>query len=123
MAKIVVKTTVYVHANVMCQDADEAVVGDVHQLPQVLDAPGSLHNAVHEHLGGDAGLFRLVLDLLAVLVGAGEEQHVLPLQAVVPGQGVGGHGAVGVADVELVRGVVNGRGDVKLLLFHGGSPL
>ena len=48
----------------------------------------------------------------------GEEHDLLPPQPVVPGQGVGGHGAVGVADVELVRGVVDGRGDIELVLFH-----
>ena len=31
--------------------ADEAVVGDVHQLPQIPDAPGAFHDAVHELLG------------------------------------------------------------------------
>ena len=56
--------------------ADEAVVGDVHQLPQVQDAPGALHDAVHKLLGGDAGLLGLVLDLLAVLVGAGQEHDL-----------------------------------------------
>ena len=53
--------------------ADEAVVGDVHQLPQVQDALGALHDVVHELLGGHSGRLGLVLDLLAVLVGAGQE--------------------------------------------------
>ena len=106
--------------------ADEAVVGDVHQLPQVQHAllPGD--DVVHKLLGGDAGLLGLVLDLLAVLVGAGEEEDVIALQALVAGHGVGGHGAVGVADVELVRGVVDGGGDVEFFLlgsFHSRSIL
>ena len=103
--------------------ADEAVVGDVHQLPQVPHAPGTVHNAVHKFLGSDAGLPGLILDFLAVLVGAGEEHDVLAKQAVVAGQGVRGHGAVGVADVELVRGVVNRSGDIEFFLIHGVSPL
>ena len=37
-----------------------------------------------------------------MLIGAGEEHDVLALQPVIPGQGVGGHGAVGVADVQLI---------------------
>ena len=49
----------------------------------------------HERLGGDAGLLGLVLDRLAVLVGAGEEHHVIAGEALVPGHGVGGQGAVG----------------------------
>ena len=103
---------------VVIRGADEPVVGDVHQLPQVLDAPVALHDVVHEFLGGDAGLLGLGLDLLAVLVRAGEEHDVLALQPVVAGQGVRGHGAVGVADVELVRRIVDGRGDIELFLFH-----
>ena len=87
---------------VIVSGADEAVVGDVHQLPQIPDAPGAFHDAVHELLGSDAGLVGLLLDLLAVLVGTGEEHDVLALQSVIPGQSVGGHGAVGVADVQLI---------------------
>ena len=82
--------------------ADEPVVGDVHQLPQVEHAPGALHDVVDKLLGGYAGLLGLVLDLLAVLVGAGEEHDLTAPQALVAGHGVGGHGAVGVADVQFV---------------------
>ena len=99
--------------------ADKAVVGDVHQLPQVQDAALALDNAVDELLGGDAGGLGLLFDLLAVLVGAGEEHHVIAAQPFVAGKGVGGDGAVGVADVQLVRGVVDGGRDVKgRFVFH-----
>ena len=50
---------------------DEAVVGDVHQLPQIQHPAGGGHNVVHELLGGDPGLTGLILNLLPVLVGAG----------------------------------------------------
>ncbi len=101
--------------------ADEPVVGDVHQLPQVEHAPGALHDVVDKLLGGYAGLLGLVLDLLAVLVGAGEEHDLTAPQALIAGHGVGGHGAVGVADVQLIAGVVDGGGDIKSLLFHGSD--
>ena len=87
---------------VVIRGADEAVVGDVHQLPQVLDSLGALHDVVYELLGGDAGFPGFVLDFLAVLVGAGEEHDLTAPQALVAGHGVGGHGAVGVADVQFV---------------------
>ena len=99
--------------------ADEAVVGDVHQLPQVQHAAGGGHNVVHELLGGDPRLPGLVLNLLAVLVGAGEEHHVIAAQPLVPCHGVGGHGAVGVADVQPAGGIVDGGSDIKALVFHG----
>ncbi len=102
--------------------ADEAVVGDVHELPQVEDAAGAGDDAVYELLGGDAGGFGLFFDLLAVLVGAGEEHDVIACQPLVAGDGVGGDGAVGVADVELVGGVVDGGGDVEGGFGHIVTP-
>ena len=98
--------------------ADEAVVADVQQLPQVLDGG---HDAVHIFLGLHPGGRGLVLDLLAVLVGAGQEHHVVPLLALEAGQRVTGHGGVAVADVQLVAGVVDGGGDVELFLFRHGE--
>ena len=106
-------------AVVIVGGADEAVVGDVHQLPQVQDALGTLHDVVQELLRGLSGGLGLVLDLLAVLVGARQEQHVAAGKPLIAGHGIGGHGAVGVADVQLVRGVVNRCGDIEFLLFHG----
>ena len=108
---------------VIIRGADEAVIGDVHQLPQVLDALGALHDPVHKLLGRDAGLFGLVLNFLAVFIGAGEEEHIVAHEAVIAGQSIGGYRAVGVADVELVRGIVDGGSEIKFLLFHNrGSP-
>ena len=102
--------------------ADEAVVADVHQLPKIQNAPGPGDNVVHELLGGDPGLPGLVLNLLAVLVGAGEEHHLATGEALVAGHGIGGHGAVGVADVQLIAGVVDGGGDIKTFFgFHSNS--
>ena len=102
--------------------ADKAVVGDVHQLPEVQDSPLALHDVVHKLLGRDAGGPGFLLNLLAVLVGAGEEHHVVALETLVAGHGVGGHGTVGVADVKLVRGVVDGGGDIEFLTVHRGDP-
>ena len=94
---------------------DEAVVADIQQLPQILDGSDDL---VHILLGLDAGVSGLVLDLLAVLVGAGQEHHIIPLHPLEAGQCVTGHGGVAVANVQLVAGVVDGGGDVELFLFR-----
>ena len=51
-------------------------------------------------------------DLVAVLVGAGLEAHLLPQEAVEAGQGIGHHRGVGVADVGLGVDVIDGRGEV-----------
>ena len=99
--------------------ADEPVVGDVHQLPQVEDPSGALHDLIQKLLGGLAGGLGLVLDLLAVLVGAGEEHDIAAGESLIASHSVSGHRAVGMANVELVGGVVNRGSDIELLLFHG----
>ena len=98
--------------------ADEAVVRDVHQLPEIQHALFPGDDVVHELLRRNAGSLRLVLDLLPVFVGAGEEHHVITAQALVAGDGVACHGAVGVTDVELGGGVVDRRCDIKGRFFH-----
>ena len=104
---------------IVVRGADEAVVGDVHQLPQIQNAARSLNDVVDELLGRHAGLAGLVLDLLTVLVRSGQEHHVAAGQAFVARHRVGRHRAVGVADVQLIGGIVDGGGDIKLFLFHG----
>jgi hypothetical protein len=60
-----------------------------------------------------------------VLVGAGQEEHVLVVQALETGDGIAGQRRVGVADVGCTVGIEDGSGDVKLLFpAHGaGSAL
>ena len=103
--------------------ADEAVIADVHQLPQIQHAARGGDDVVHELLGRDSGLPGLVLDLLAVLVRTGEEHDLAAGQTLVAGHGVGGHGAVGLTDVEAAGGVVDGSGNVKALVLHGENLL
>ena len=100
--------------------ADKAVVADVQQLPQILD--GS-HDLIDILLGGDAGIGSLILDLLAVLIGAGQEHDVVTLHPLEAGQRIAGHGGVAVADVQLIAGVVDGGGDVKCLVLTHGDML
>ena len=94
--------------------ADEAVVADVHQLPQIFDGGDDL---IHVLLGGHACVGGLVLDLLAVLVGAGQEHDVVALHPLEACQCVAGHGGVAVADVQLVAGIINRCGDVECLVL------
>ena len=101
--------------------ADETVIGNVHQLPQVQNAALAQHDVIHILLGGATGLLGLVLDLLAVLIGAGEEAHIVALQSLETSHGIGCHGAVGVADVQLGRGVVDGGCNVIITLRHKNS--
>ena len=94
--------------------ADEAVVADVQQLPQILD---SGYDLVHILLGGHTGIGSLVLNFLAVLVGAGQEHDVIALHPLEACQCVAGDSGIAVADVQLVAGVVDGSGDVECLVL------
>ena len=93
--------------------ANEAVVGDAHFLPSRLEA--SRHD-VAQLKRRDALCGRRLLDLLPVFVGSGQEEDVVAGTAPVPREHVGQDGGVGVAEVRLARGVVDGRGQVE------GSP-
>ena len=105
--------------------ADEPVIGNVHQLPQILDTTFALHDVVHKLLRGDTGFLCLILNLLAVFVGAGEEHNVIALEPLIACHGVGCHGAIGVADVKLGGRVVDGGCDIErpLTFFaHDKNP-
>ena len=91
--------------------ADVVVVGDAHALPEVLEGGGDL---VGELLRRDSGGGGGALDLLAVLVGAGQEEGVVAQQAVAAGDDVGRDGGVGVADVRARVDVVDRRREVEL---------
>ena len=96
--------------------ADEVIVLDVHQFPELL---GLGNDLVYELLGCYACFGSLFFDLLAVLVRAGEEVGVVAGHALEAGHGVGSHGGVGVADVHVAAGVVDGGRDVKLFCHWG----
>ena len=96
---------------------DKAIVADVQQLPQILDGSNDL---VHILLGGDAGIGGLILDLLAVLIGAGQEHDVVALHPLKAGQRIAGHGGVAVADMQLIAGVIDRGGDIKCFVFAHG---
>ena len=95
--------------------ADEVIIFNVHQLPQVLGVGDDL---IHISLGGDALFSSLALDLLAVLIRAGQEIGVITRHLLKTGHGVRRHRGVGVADVHVAGGIVNRRGNVILLLLH-----
>ena len=98
---------------VVVRRADEAVVGDVHELPEVQDAALALHDVVHELLGRHARGLGLFLYLLAMLIRAGEEHDVVAAHSLVARNGIRRDGAVGMADVQFVGRIVDGGGDVE----------
>ena len=100
--------------------ADEAVVADVQELPEPLE---SRDDPVHILLGGDALLFRIDLDFLAMLIRPGQKHHVITLKALVARDRVARHRAVAVADVRLPRRVIDGGGDIECLFVHAIIPL
>ena len=98
---------------VLVRGADKAVIGGVHQVPDPLDLRGGL---VHILLWGDAGVLRLQLDLLAVLVCAGLEADVEAFFSFEAGDGVSKNDLIGIADVRLSRRVSDRGGDIVRFL-------
>jgi len=100
--------------------ADEGGVADPQHLPQLLEVR-------HDLVGVFNGLypegFRLPLDLQPVFVTAGDELDIKAVGPFVPGDGVGNGGAVGMSNVQVGAGIVNGRRNIKSRFRHGHSPL
>jgi hypothetical protein len=90
--------------------ADEEVVGALQPRHQRLEALGI---AIRQLLRLQSLRARRVGDGLAVLVGAGQEEHVLPALAHVAREHVGGDRRVGVTQVRLGVDVVDRGGYVK----------
>jgi len=92
--------------------ADEVVVGDAEFLKRLLKRPRVLIGPL---LRGQSLLRGGIHDFGRVLIGAGQEEHVIALQPVIPRENVGDGGGIDVPDVGPVIDVVDRRGDVK---FH-----
>ena len=91
--------------------ADEVVVRDVDRVEQGL--PGALDQLVGPLLRLDPVGDRGAQDLLAVLVGAGQQPGVVARLTVPAGEHVGRDLGVGVTDVRHIVDVENGRRDVE----------
>ena len=63
------------------------------------------------------------LHLLAVLVHAGDKQHVIAVEPLPSGEGVGGDALIGVADMRRAIRIGNGRRDHVRGTFRHGSGL
>src|SRR5262249_37029675 len=99
--------------------ADEAVVADIELAPEIGKRRSNsrhMRKRSKAALGGDA------LDVDAVLVGAGYEEGVAAVQAVVARDGVGGDGGVSVADMRNVIGVVDRGGEIDRVGHGWGTP-
>jgi hypothetical protein len=96
--------------------ADEAVVADVVALPQRAERR---RHPVAVLLLRDALLAGDPLDVLAVLVGAGQEEDVVAGEAAGPSERVGGDRGVGVPHVGQVVHVVDGGRDEEGALRDG----
>ena len=95
--------------------ADEVVILNVHQLPQILGLGDDL---VHKLLRRYTRFLGLALDLLTVLVGSGEEIGVVAGHLLEPGHAVRRHGRVRVTDGHVAGRIIDRRRDIKLRFFH-----
>ena len=97
--------------------ADEAVIADVHQLPQILDALGALDDVINKLLRGDAGLLGLQLDLLAMLISTCLKIYVITLLSFKTCDRIRKNDLIGISDMRFTGCVRNGSADIISLLF------
>ena len=91
-----------------------AVVADVELVPERREMPG---DSIDKHLGTESGFLGTLLHFLSVLVHAGEEKNLTPVQPLKPRHDISQHFFISVPDVRRRVGVINGGGDV--VRFHG----
>ena len=97
--------------------AHEVGVVDIQRLPRIGEGGGE---GIAPGLRGHAVLLGGLGDLLAVLVGAGDERHVVAVHTLVASNGVGGHRGIGGTQMRRGVDVVDGRGDAEGSLRHNG---
>ena len=90
--------------------ADEVVVGEAQRSQRPRN---SAEMAVANSCGVQPGELGGALDLLAVLVGAGEEPRVDAKGSLAARDGIADDGGVGVAQVRTRIDVIDGRGEIK----------
>src|SRR4029077_3445605 len=91
--------------------ADEVVVRNAHPLPEVAKFSGNLIGVL---LRSFAGSLRGALDLLAVLIGASQEERVGAQQSLPPRNRIAGDRSVGMADMWPRVHIVNRSHDIEL---------
>ncbi len=96
--------------------ADVAVERDVEALVHRLETPGVARRKV---LDGQPFRLRGLHHLQAVLVGAGQEEHVLAVEALEARQRVGGDRLIGVTDMRLAVRIGDRGRDVEQVAARG----
>ena len=93
--------------------ADKAVVGNIHELPELFEAAGD-HIGIF--LGGLASLRGVAFYFLTVLIRSGQEKHIMPRHSLVAGERIGIDRAVSMPDVRVGARVIDGGRDIILLV-------
>src|SRR4029079_7021742 len=91
--------------------ADELVIGDAEQTPDLLRALG---DRVYQLLWRDSSFRGSLRDFLAVLVHAHQKVDRVSLETVIPGDDVGADLLIGVSLMRIRGGVVDRGGEVVL---------
>ena len=97
---------------VFVSGANKTIVLDIKSFPQLLDAND---HAIDEILRSFAHFFGFALELLPVFISACEEIGIEALRFFIAGEGIGEDGGIGIAHVEVIAGVVDGGGYIKIL--------
>ncbi len=111
----------YLALVIFIRRADKAIIGSVDEVPESLDL--SCH-FVYEFLGSLAGCCRSGLDLLAVLVAAGLEMHVIAVRFLVSRDTVSKDDLIRISDMRLAGCVCDRCCNVIFpFILHRSFPL
>ena len=108
---------------VIIRGADKPIIGDVHQLPEILNALGAFYDIVYKLLRSDLRLFCLFFDLLSVLIGSGQKHDIITAHPFISGDRIRRHRAVSMSDVQFVGRVINWGCNIKFTLAHVSSSI
>ncbi len=100
--------------------ADKIAVVNIQKLPKLLN---TIHNAIHKSQRFLPSLGGPLLNFQAVLVGTRQKVRVKAPLALVARHRVGSYCSISMADMQLIAGIINRRGDIKSRLFcHHSFP-
>ena len=90
--------------------ADKVRVINIHQLPELLDA---IYDVIDIFLRRHAGVARLALDLLTMLIRSSQEENIIARHLLKAGHRVRRSRTVAMADMQIIARIINRRCDVE----------
>ena len=99
---------------IIVRGADKVIVIDVQHAPQLLKRS---YDLIHELFGRFPCFSGSALYFLAVFIGTGEKIAVITAHPLISGHRIRSNGGIGMADMQIAAGIIDGRSDVERGFF------